>query len=54
MGSDVGEFLVGVGGGSGQSRGVWLVGRGAIGALRGSGPAVAAVGATVICVQGGG
>lgn len=54
MGSDVGELLVGVGGGSGQSRGVWLVGRGAVGALRGCGPAVAAVGATVISVQGGG
>lgn len=43
-----------VGGGSGHSRGVWLVGRGAIGALLDSGPAVAAVAATVICVQGGG
>lgn len=54
MGTDVGEFLVGVGGGSGHSRGVWLVGWGTIGALLGSGPAVAAVGTAVICVQGGG
>lgn len=50
MGTDVGEFLAGVGGGSGHGRGVGLMGRGAIGALGASGPAVAAVGATVICV----
>ena len=43
-----------VGGRSGHSRGVGLVGRGAIEALRGSGPTLAAVGATVIIVQGGG
>lgn len=54
VGADVGEFLVGVGGGSGHSGGVGLVGRGAVEALGASGPALAAVAATVICVQGGG
>lgn len=41
---------MGVGGGSGHSRGVGLVGWRAIKALGASGPALAAVGATVICV----
>lgn len=54
MGTDVGEFLVGVGGGPGHSRGVGLVGRGMIKALGAGGPAMAAVAAAVICVQGGG
>lgn len=43
-----------VGGRARHGWGVGLVGRGAVGALEGGGPALAAVGAAVIIVQGGG
>lgn len=45
---------MGVGGGSGHGRGVGLVGRGAVETLGGAGPALAAVAATMIRVEGGG
>lgn len=45
---------MGVGGGSGHGGRVGLMDRGAVGAVLAGGPAVAAVGATVVSVQGGG
>lgn len=45
---------MGVGRGTGHGRGMGLVGRGAIGPLWACGPALAAVDAALICVQGGG